>query len=57
VGAPAVEFPQLDWHERPSWEDKLYFASQMSGASRRRSADRAFKITPPGMEINDGAGG
>jgi hypothetical protein len=57
VGAPAVEFPQLDWHERPSWEDKLYFASQRSGASRRRSADRAFKITPPGMEINDGAGG
>ena len=44
VEADPVQLPQLAWHERPSWKDKLFFASR--GAERRLDSDREFKITP-----------
>lgn len=40
-----VELPQLNWHERPSWKDKLFFAGR--GHERRHEADRKFAISPP----------
>lgn len=43
--AAPVELPQLAWHERPSWIDKLFFASR--GRDRRHQNDKEFKITPP----------
>eukprot|EP01052_Picozoa_sp_SAG31_P004605 SAG31_NODE_192_length_20788_cov_8.938083_7_plen_253_part_00 len=45
----SVELPQLAWHERPSWTDKLYFAKARRHASRRQSSDMRFKISPPKM--------
>lgn len=49
AGREIVHLPQLAWHERPNWPNKLYFASRTSshGAQTRQRADRAFKITPP----------
>ena len=40
-----VSLPQLDWHEKPSWPDKLFFAAR--GHDRRHAEDAAFRITPP----------
>ena len=49
AGKPPVELPQLAWHERPHWPNKLYFSSQKSshGARTRHRSDREFKILPP----------
>ena len=44
---PMIEFPQLAWHERPSWADKLFFGSQRTGIKRRHHEDSKFIITPP----------
>ena len=40
-----VELPQLNWHEKPHWPDKLFFAGR--GHKRRHAADAKFAITPP----------
>lgn len=42
-----VSFPQLVWHERPNWGDKLFFASQRTGVKRRQHQDSQFVISPP----------
>ena len=44
-GASAVSLPQLAWHERPNWPDKLFFGSR--GTSRAQSSDCNFRISPP----------
>ena len=40
-----IELPQLNWHEKPHWPDKLFFAGR--GHKRRHAADAKFAITPP----------
>ena len=45
AGAREVELPQLAWHERPYWPDKLFFAGR--GAADRHRADVACTISPP----------
>ena len=40
-----TELPQLNWHEKPHWPDKLFFAGR--GHKRRHAADAKFSITPP----------
>jgi hypothetical protein len=49
TGREVVELPQLAWHERPHWPDKLYFFSRKTshGTRTRHLSDREFKITPP----------
>ena len=47
AGAREVELPQLAWHERPHWPDKLFFAGR--GASDRHRADIACRISPPAV--------
>jgi len=42
---PRADLPKLDWHERPNWTGKLFFAGR--GAVKRQAGDRAYKITPP----------
>ena len=46
-----VELPQLDWHEKPHWPDKLFFAGR--GHERRHAADAKFAITPPRYDRMD----
>jgi len=46
--AEAVALPQLLWHERPHWPDKLFFAAK--GKDRVMRGDRDFKITPPRLD-------
>mmetsp|Transcript_5598 Transcript_5598/g.16486 ORF Transcript_5598/g.16486 Transcript_5598/m.16486 type:complete len:286 (+) Transcript_5598:165-1022(+) len=50
-GSPArpAAFPALDWHEKPHWPDKLYFAGR--GGARRHRIDSKFAITPPRREV------
>eukprot|EP01051_Picozoa_sp_SAG22_P022575 SAG22_NODE_5457_length_1010_cov_1.060373_2_plen_99_part_00 len=38
-----VSLPQLRWNERPSWPDKLFFATSR-GAARRRKRDTEFEV-------------
>jgi len=52
-GKEPVELPQLAWHERPNWENKLYFfgctsgGAENHGTARRRKIDREYKICAP----------
>ena len=44
----ATSLPQLSWHERPYWPDKIFFADK--GKRRFMKSDLNFKITPPVLD-------
>ena len=52
-GREVVELPQLAWHERPNWPDKLYHSGSArrdaGGAAAQQESDREFKFGLPSI--------